>query len=240
MLKEIELDSMFTPYTIDTYQTFTMDDEEERTMEDLSEQVGRELTYDDIDWNYNHKEFVQALANRRFEILKDNILDDVIIDIKQNGEAVSPKEYNFKTDDSFEIYTVDIVKLNQYVSNNIADYQKNKLQDGPGFWWFGDEDQTKLNYYLFTKTKKEYGSDEAYYYDMVEGIDFQDFIEAKVIETKHCENCTKEIEEGAEHCPNCLAEQDTCPKGGDSRNGCKDCVYAQDYHCVDGECVERK
>lgn len=31
-----------------------------------------------------------------------------------------------------------------------------------------------------------------------------------------------------------------CPFGGDTANDCKDCVYAHDYHFVNGECVRRK
>ena len=57
--KNIVLNSMFTPYTIDTYSTFTMDNEEDYVIESLSEESGRELTYDDIDWTYDHKGFVQ-------------------------------------------------------------------------------------------------------------------------------------------------------------------------------------
>lgn len=30
-----------------------------------------------------------------------------------------------------------------------------------------------------------------------------------------------------------------CPFGGDETNGCAVCVYAGDYHFVDGECVRR-
>lgn len=30
-----------------------------------------------------------------------------------------------------------------------------------------------------------------------------------------------------------------CPLGGDETNDCADCVYAGDYHFVDGECIKR-
>lgn len=188
MTKQIKLDSMFTPYTIDTYQAFTMDNTEDMIIQDRCDydedgterEESLDLNYDDLEWEYDMKGFVQALANRRLEVLKDNIIDDVILDIKSDGPAVSPKEYNFKTDDTFEVYTVDIVKLNQFISDNFADYQENKIKDGPGFMWFGDDDQTKLNYYLFTKSDKEYSHSEQYYYDMVEGVDFYEFVSAKL------------------------------------------------------------
>ena len=35
-------------------------------------------------------------------------------------------------------------------------------------------------------------------------------------------------------------EADECPHGGDIADGCADCVYAREYHCVNGECVIRK
>lgn len=189
MTKEIKLDSMFTPYTIDTYQTFTLDDQEDMIIQDkcdydengIRREASIDVRYDDLEWEYDHKGFVQALADRRLELLQENIIDDVIIDIRSDGPAVSPKEYNFKTDDTFEVYTVDIVKLNQYISDNIADYQESKLKSCDGFIYLGDDDQVKLNYYLKTKTEKEYDSTETYYYDMIEGIDFYEFVSAKLI-----------------------------------------------------------
>lgn len=27
-----------------------------------------------------------------------------------------------------------------------------------------------------------------------------------------------------------------CPEGGDASEDCKDCVYSEEYHLVDGEC----
>ena len=30
-----------------------------------------------------------------------------------------------------------------------------------------------------------------------------------------------------------------CPEGGDASNDCEGCVYGEDYHFVDGECVLR-
>lgn len=36
-----------------------------------------------------------------------------------------------------------------------------------------------------------------------------------------------------------LSFDDVCPNGGDATDDCKDCVYAAEYHLVDGECVLR-
>lgn len=34
-------------------------------------------------------------------------------------------------------------------------------------------------------------------------------------------------------------EINECPLGGDSTNDCEGCAYSGDYHCVNGDCVER-
>ena len=179
--KQIELESMFTPYTIDTYSTFTLDNEE-MIIENLSEETGRSLNYDDINWTYNHAAFVNALAEKRLEVLRDNILDNVILAIADNTDISSPREYNFKTDNCFNVYTVDAGTLDKFIADNKDDYEKNKLRDRDGFWWFGDDDQTKLNYYL-TKTNycEKDSNFEAYYYDILEGLDLSGFITYKLI-----------------------------------------------------------
>lgn len=180
--KQIELNAMFTPYTLDTYATFTLDSEEEYIINNLSEDTGRDLTYDDIDWSYDHAGFVKALAKRRLEILRDNIVGNVILSIDDNTDISSPREYNFKTDDCFNVYTVNINALDKFIANNQADYDQNKLKDAPGFYWFGDEDQTKLNYYLNKTNYTEINSNfEAYYYDMIDGFDYSEFITYKLI-----------------------------------------------------------
>ena len=34
-------------------------------------------------------------------------------------------------------------------------------------------------------------------------------------------------------------EYDECPLNGDTTNDCEGCVYSEDYHYVNGECVRR-
>ena len=36
-----------------------------------------------------------------------------------------------------------------------------------------------------------------------------------------------------------LSIDNICPEGGDACDDCKDCVYSEEYHLVDGECVLR-
>lgn len=148
----INLDSMFTPYTLDTYQTFTLDDQ------DIPDNI-----------EYDHAAYLQDLAQNRLELLKKNILDNVIIDILEDGPAVSPEYYNYSTDNAFNNYLVDQKALDQYIKEHRADYEKNKIKSGPGFFWLGDDNQTKLNYYLRAVSAKLYDDDQ-YFYDQIETV----------------------------------------------------------------------
>jgi len=180
--KEIELESMFTPYTLDTYNTFTLDNEEDIIIENLSKDTGNSLTYNDIDWTFNMDGFIKALAARRLEVLRNNIIDNVILSIADNTDITRPREFNFKTDNCFNVYTVDAEALDKFIDDNRADYEANKLKNSDGFWWFGDDNQTKLNYYMAKTCYGEKESQfEAYYYDMLDGFDYREFIDYKLI-----------------------------------------------------------
>lgn len=46
-------------------------------------------------------------------------------------------------------------------------------------------------------------------------------------------------------CPSCKnsiteTQVDDCPLGGDTTNDCAGCIYASDYHFVNGECIRRE
>lgn len=36
-----------------------------------------------------------------------------------------------------------------------------------------------------------------------------------------------------------LTIDDICPEGGDPSNDCADCIYGEDYHLVNGDCLLR-
>lgn len=174
MEKIINLESTFTPYTLDMYSTFTFESDEEGILCDL------EKEYDDLEWMYDNKEYLQALSNNRLDLLKKNIIDNVILDIQKDGEPTSPRYYNFDTDKSFNNWVIDTDKLDEYINNNLSDYNENKLKDRDGFWWFGDEEQTKLNYYLMTESVKTYPA-ENYYYDQVDEVPAGEYITYEII-----------------------------------------------------------
>jgi hypothetical protein len=169
---QIKLTTMYMPYTLDTYQTFTSDGHEEREIEYMSEEQKKELTYDDFEWQYDHKGLVNMLYNNLFDLLEENIIDDVILKIEKDGEPWSPKEYNFRTDEGSYIFTVDHAKLAEFCfSENEKDYHENKLQNRSGFIWMGTREQTMLAYYLDKKTAVEYTPDDYFEHqtDMLDG-----------------------------------------------------------------------
>jgi len=155
---DIEFDITFTPWTIDTYGTFTGDGDDEYILESLSEETGRDIEYDDVEWDYDHKGFVQNLAEKWLELLHKNIIDDVILNIELDGKAYSPREYNFTTDNCNTIFTVDIEKLHAYVKNHDDDYAEKRIHSASGFMCFMDEDARELHYYLRAISEKEYSA----------------------------------------------------------------------------------
>jgi len=172
--KDINLSIMYTPYTIDTYNTFTMETAEGCIMED------QQCEYDDIEWNYDHREYLQALADSWIELMNKNILDDVILKVEADGKAISPKEYNYRTDDCDVIFTVNINQLKAYIDRNSEDYAKNKIGSVDGFMWFGDDNETMLHYYLKKQSVKHYDA-YAYYIDQMESVNDFDYIDYKII-----------------------------------------------------------
>jgi len=186
---KIKLETLYTPYTLDSYQTFTFENAEDSIIYDLSHynhergeylKTPLDITYDDIAWKYNTNGYLKALADNLINLLNNNILDEVILSITPDGEPISPREYNLTTDKIFLDINVDVEKLKKYIKDNQADYDKNKLKDCDGFWWFGYEIQTMLNYYLMNKSAGEYSADD-YYMDQVETVDAMEFITYKII-----------------------------------------------------------
>ena len=187
---KIQLESLCTPYTLDSYQTFTFDNVEDQIIEDLNEynpKTGLErknplnLNYDDIEWTYNKKGYLKALAVGLINLLNDNILDDVIKSVKSDCKVISPMYYNFETDKIFIDFDVDMKALHKYINAHDKDYQANKLKSISGFMWFGNEYQTMLNYYLENVSAKKYVPFDCAYYDMVEQVDAIEFIDYKII-----------------------------------------------------------
>jgi hypothetical protein len=108
---------------IDTYGMLTGDSHEESTIEYESEQTGRELTYDDFDWTYDHAGIVKDLAHESIDILLQAIAHTdyaKIITGITYVSSTSPGYYNYKTDSYMMNIQYDIVQLDKYVTENYA------------------------------------------------------------------------------------------------------------------------
>lgn len=141
---KIETQITFTPWTIDTYNVFTCEHEEEAILDDLGG------NYDDYDWEYDFEGYIKALALNWLKIVNEYILDDVIKGVELVDEPYSPREYNFTTDNCQVSFNVDIKKLNEYIENNREAYNNEHIRSCDGFMWFGDDNDTKLHWYLHT------------------------------------------------------------------------------------------
>ena len=175
MNTQIELSTLYTPYTLDTYQTFNFENVEEQMMEYYNDLHQTEKNYDDFIWEYDTDTYLQDLAKSLVTLLNDNILDTVIEAVHYNGKAYSPKEYNFKTDDTDLIFTVNEKNLDEYITKHETAYHTEKLQDRPGFWWMGNEAETKLAFYLHHKTQNEY-EPFTYMMDQFDQVDALEYV----------------------------------------------------------------
>lgn len=175
-MQKIEFSISFTPWTIDTYSVFSLDHEIENILYNQNED-GLSDDYDSYDWTFNHKGYVQSLAENWLDIVTGEVLDDVIKSIKLDGESYSPREYNFSTDNCNIIFEVDIDKLCDYIEQNKDDYEKNKIQSESGFMWLGDIMQQMLHYYLHNESIKalppEYYEDSQR--ELTQGYEFIDY-----------------------------------------------------------------
>lgn len=119
---EITLGNEFTQYTIDTYGTFTADSELEYELEGLvdDDKLKADYTWEDYDWDFDHKQYVADLAQLSAGYIADLFKDDKIltsISYEENS-ASSPREYNFITDSYGLEITFDENLLNDYIREN--------------------------------------------------------------------------------------------------------------------------
>ncbi len=181
MNKKIELDISSTPYTIDTYQTFTFEGEDDYILESLNEDSKKEITYDDVDWTYDCKGYVQDLATSWAELMNANIIDSVIKKITLDGKAYSPKYYNFATDNCNVVFEVDYKRLKAYIAKHQTDYDKNHIRSYDGYMCFMDKNEVMLHYYLHNESNRKYDHFESYHYDQIEGVPAMEYITYKKI-----------------------------------------------------------
>lgn len=186
-MEKIELTIIDTPYTIDTYSTFTTDHAEEYLLEAMREE-NPDIVYDDIDWNYDHEGHIQALAENCVALMNKNICDNVIKSITLNGKAYSPKEYNFTTDNAPISITYNEEALAVYIEEHREKYEKEKRQSYDGYMWLGDERDNELQWYMKTASTALY-SIEDYYMDQNDNdqVDAYTFLNYEVM--PFCQTC---------------------------------------------------
>jgi len=172
-MKKIELETLYTPYTLDSYGIFTMENAVDSILEDL------DRNYDELEWDYDTKGYLGELAVNWVKLMNDNILDDVIKKVESDCKVISPREYNFTTDCIFADFKVNVKKLKEYVKENREDYDKNKIRSRDGFIWLGNTLQTMLSYYLMKESIKLYDKDD-YYMEQMEQVFASEYIEYKV------------------------------------------------------------
>jgi len=156
-----EMTIIDTPYTIDTYNTFTLDNEEALMDE------GK--TYDDYEWEYDHKGYVQALADNWEVLMRENILDDIIKNITVTGKAHSPREYNFTTDNAPIAIEYDQEALHAYIEAHKEQYEAEKRHSYDGYMWLGEEEDNMLMWYMETVSTKLYRTVD-YYMDQRDDV----------------------------------------------------------------------
>lgn len=163
-MQKINLNSNNTPFTVDMYQTFNGDGNDDQIIEAYNEQNNTDYSCDDFDWSYNTKAILEGLSNKSIEYIKDNHTDDIIIGVELVSTS-SPKYYNYTTDSHAAAYQIDDIKLLQYINKNKDDFF-NWCKDQP---WHIDIstdilDDNMLIYYI---SKLDIDRED-YFYDLYE------------------------------------------------------------------------
>lgn len=88
----------------DTYQMFNGDSWNESEIEYHSEETGRDLGYDDFNWDYDHRGIVRGLADEAANWIAETLWDaglNSVADVRV-VDTWSPQFYNFQSD-GFEV-----------------------------------------------------------------------------------------------------------------------------------------
>ena len=136
------------------------------------------MEYDDYEWTYDFETYLKDLAENLVSLLNENILDDVIVCVSSDMKVHRPKFYNFITDHIYLDFEVNETALNEYIEKHKEKYERNKITSRDGFSWHGEENETRLNYYLNTVSSALY-SEGDYLNDQFETVDAYEYIDYK-------------------------------------------------------------
>lgn len=187
-MQKITLDTSDTPYTLDTYSTFTMDNADEYMLE-TEREANPDAIYDDYDWTYDHAGYLQALADNWQTLMRENILDGVILAINITGTPISPREYNFSTDRAPIEIEYNEKLLQAVIDANRAKYEKEKRRSCDGYMWLGDERDNEIMWYMEHASTALY-SPADYQMDQHEQVDEFDYV--TYTQLPMCTRCNKE------------------------------------------------
>lgn len=198
MIKKIQLSTSDTPYTLDTYATFTFDDAVEYITENMRELHPElpEISYDDIEWNYDCEGYLAALAKNWESLMRDNMLDDVILKVTVTGKPHSPREYNFSTDDAPIEIEYNEKALCEYIAAHRDQYEREKRRSYDGYMWLGDERDNEIMWYLAHNARYHTSGTNGnytpgnYVVDQLEKIAATDYIDYTL--KPLCASCNKE------------------------------------------------
>ena len=200
-MQKITLDTSDTPYTLDTYATFTMDNTDEYMLENERE-TNPNAEYDDFDWTCDHKGYLQSLADNWLVLMRENILDSVILAIEITGAPISPREYNFSTDRAPIEITYNETALLEYIAKHREQYEKEKRHSYDGYIWLGDERDNEIMWYMQNASTVLYTPD-AYVMDQYEYMNEREFDYVTCTLLPLCKNCNARARNAAGDCFTC-------------------------------------
>ena len=108
--------SSFSLFTLDTYSIFDMDSGYSSHIYDLEEDG---LTEDDVDFSFDSRWYLEALAENQETFLNENCIDDIIKSYSFIENSISrPAYYNYTTDSASYTVDFDARKLNKFIKEN--------------------------------------------------------------------------------------------------------------------------
>ena len=108
--------SSFSLFTLDTYSIFDMDSGYSLHLYNLEEDG---FTEDDVDFSFDSRWHLEALAENQETFLNENCIDDIIKSYSFIENSISrPAYYNYTTDSANYTVDFDARKLNKFIKEN--------------------------------------------------------------------------------------------------------------------------
>lgn len=123
-MSKLLIDNRDLGYTISTYGMFE-NNNDEYILENLQDEYP-DITWDDINWEYNHQEYVKNLAHASINILYNEFVmhGDGVVEAIEFVKSGSPQFYNYTTDWYAAEWTINEKKLRGIVDKRLNEYTK--------------------------------------------------------------------------------------------------------------------